>query len=158
MTIFIGGVVVLILGIIGLIAWRWQFIGVLQGILPIMFIIAGGLAVYLSLDQFKAWFSSKEKGGKNTWDTDGAGVGASPAASTGSDVEALRKENEELKKKLEGQAKTEEKVEEAVKDAAEEVKDVAKEAEDAVKEAATDVEDAAEKIAEDVKDTAKGKK
>lgn len=156
MQIFIGGAIVLLLGIVGLIAWWWSFVLILKGILPIMFIFAGGLAVYLSLDQFKAWFATKNKGGgKNAWDAKGAGTNADESAET-PDVEALRKENEELKKKL-SENKTEE-VKEKVEEAVEKAKDAVKDAAADVKDAADDVKEEVKEAADDAKDATKGKK
>lgn len=102
MSIFIGGCIALILGILGIIIWWWHFLAILQGVIPIMLIFAGALAVYLSIDQVKAWKSARDK------KSESVSVPVTPATATegGDDVEALRKENEELKKKLEEQDKT----------------------------------------------------
>lgn len=102
MSIFIGGCIALILGIVGIIIWWWHFLAILQGVIPIMLIFAGALAVYLSIDQVKAWKSARDKNNES------APVPATPAAAAEGDanVEALRKENEELKQKLEEQNKT----------------------------------------------------
>lgn len=105
MSIFIGGCMALILGIIGIIIWWSHFVAILQGVIPIMLIFAGALAVYLSYDQLKTWLDSRKENNDNVVD-----VEASTAAT--SDVDALKKENEELKRKLEEQNK---KIDNAIK-------------------------------------------
>lgn len=162
MIIFVGGLIVAILGIIGIICWWWHFVAILQGVLPIMFIFAGGLAVYLSLDQFKTWWASKNKGGgKNARDMNkNAGPdGETAATEANTDIDALRKENEELKKQLaeinkDGTVmeKTEGaivKAKDAVKDAA---KDVKEDVKNAVNNAVEDVKDAAGEVKDAFKD------
>jgi hypothetical protein len=52
MSLF-GGIVALVLGIIGLIFWWDYFIDILQGTLPILFILGGALATYLGLEELK---------------------------------------------------------------------------------------------------------
>lgn len=94
MSIFIGGCVALLLGIIGIIAWWSHFVAILQGIIPIMLICAGGLAVYLSYDQIKAWHASRNSENKKEHAKKGDDAHAD-------DIEALRKENEKLKKQVE---------------------------------------------------------
>ena len=147
MSIFIGGCIALILGIIGIIIWWWHFVAILQGVIPIMLIFAGALAVYLSIDQFKAFMGNRKKSENTPSATPASSVVAEDA-----DVDVLRKENEELKRKL-----AENKVEEAqetVKDAAQDVGDVVKDAAHEVKDAVADAAD----DAKDVKDAVKGKK
>lgn len=159
MSIFVGGCIALILGILGIIIWWWHFLAILQGVIPIMLIFAGALAVYLSIDQFKAYLNRKKK--QESTPTGGA---SNTKAAT-EDVEDLRKENEELKRKLAensgagAKQKVEAAVEEvgdAVKDAAAKAKDTVVEAavkaKDTVVEAASDIKDAVADAAEDVKD------
>lgn len=143
MSIFIGGVIAFVLGIIGLIGWWSHFLSILQGIIPIMLIFAGGLAVYLSYDQFKSWWDArKAKEQSDTIDV--------PVKKAEDDLEALRKENEELKRKLQESA-----VEEKVEAAADKAKNVAAKAADKVKDAAEKAEAKIDEVAEEVKDKAK---
>ncbi len=53
MAVFAGGLAALVLGIIGIIAWWDQFIVILQGALPCMFILGGALAAYLGYEEMK---------------------------------------------------------------------------------------------------------
>ena len=50
MSLLIGGIVAVILGVIGFSLWWHAFIIILQGGVPIMLILGGILAVYVGLD------------------------------------------------------------------------------------------------------------
>lgn len=153
MSIFVGGCIALILGIFGIIFWWWHFVVILQGVIPIMLIFAGALAVYLSIDQFKAYLNRNKK-------QESVPVGSASTSAAADDVDALRKENEELKKKLAENKVDEagEKVKDMAKDVGDTVKDAAAEVKDAVTDAAEDAKDAVEEAVEEVKDNGKGKK
>lgn len=122
---------------------------ILQGVIPIMLIFAGALAVYLSIDQFKAYLNRNKK------QESASTGGASHAKVATEDVEDLRKENEELKRKLAENTAVEakEKVEEAVEEVGDAVKGAAEKARETVVEAAADIKDAVADAAEDIKDT-----
>ena len=93
MKTLIGGAVAAALGLIGLAIWWGQFLMVLAGIIPIMLLLGGGLAIYLGFDELK-----------DTWkkdDTVAAPAGLDP------DVERYKNEVEELKKEVENLKKTE---------------------------------------------------
>ena len=53
MKILLGGIVALIIGVIGLIGWWGDFLKVLKGIIPIMLVLGGALAVYLGIEDIK---------------------------------------------------------------------------------------------------------
>ena len=53
MTAFIGGIIALCVGIIGLIFWFPYFVKALQASLPILFILGGALATYLGMEEIK---------------------------------------------------------------------------------------------------------
>jgi cell division protein FtsB len=53
MTAFIGGIIAIILGVIGLYKWGKYFIYALQASLPILFILGGALATYLGMEEIK---------------------------------------------------------------------------------------------------------
>ena len=53
MAALAGGLVALVLGIIGIIIWRGQFIDILLGGVPVMLILGGALAVYLGFEEIK---------------------------------------------------------------------------------------------------------
>lgn len=148
MSIFVGGCIALILGILGIIFWWWHFVAILQGVIPIMLVFAGALAVYLSIDQFKAYLNrNKKQESTSTGDTSHAKV-------VSEDVEDLRKENEELKRKLAENAVggAKEKVEEAVEEVGDAVKGAAAKAKDTVADVAMKAKDTVVHTASDIKD------
>ena len=53
MKILLGGIVALILGFIGLILWWSEFFRVLRGVIPIILVLGGALAVYLGIEDIK---------------------------------------------------------------------------------------------------------
>jgi threonine/homoserine/homoserine lactone efflux protein len=60
MKILLGGIVALILGIVGLIAWWADFLEVLKGVIPILLILGGALAIYLGIEEVRTPSSTKE--------------------------------------------------------------------------------------------------
>jgi hypothetical protein len=78
-----GGIVALILGIIGLIFWWNYFIDILQGILPVLFILGGALATYLGLEELK--------------DKSTSGINNDETSQLKSEVENLKEEIKGLK-------------------------------------------------------------
>jgi len=53
MQVFLGGVIAIIIGIIGMIIWGKEFIDILTGTIPIMLILGGAMATYLGFDDIK---------------------------------------------------------------------------------------------------------
>ena len=53
MKILLGGIVALIIGVIGLIGWWSDFLQVLKGMIPIILVLGGALAVYLGIEDIK---------------------------------------------------------------------------------------------------------
>ncbi len=53
MKILISGIVALVIGFIGLIAWWGDFIKILRGVVPIILVFGGALAVYLGIEDIK---------------------------------------------------------------------------------------------------------
>lgn len=53
MAALAGGLVALVLGIIGIIIWWSEFIGILTGAVPAMLILGGALAAYLGYEEIK---------------------------------------------------------------------------------------------------------
>ena len=82
MKTLVGGAVASVIGIICLAVWFGAFLQILAGILPIMLLMGGCLALYLGFDELK-----------DTWQNEGA------AATADEDVEALKKEIDALKEK-----------------------------------------------------------
>ena len=61
MTTLIGGAVAAVLGLIGLSIWFGEFLEVIAGVLPIILLLGGGLALYLGFDELKDnWKSEKD--------------------------------------------------------------------------------------------------
>ena len=61
MKILLGGIVALVLGVIGLIIWFFDFLMILKGIIPIALILGGALAIYLGIEDIKTSASSEEE-------------------------------------------------------------------------------------------------
>jgi hypothetical protein len=53
MKILLGGIVALVLGFIGLVAWWSDFFRVIKGIIPVILVLGGALAVYLGIEDIK---------------------------------------------------------------------------------------------------------
>jgi hypothetical protein len=60
MAALAGGLGALILGIIGIIAWWSEFIGLLMGSLPLMLVLGGALAAYLGYEEIKDKKAARE--------------------------------------------------------------------------------------------------
>ncbi len=85
MKTLIGGAVAAVLGLIGISIWFGEFLQVIAGVLPIMLLLGGGLALYLGFDELK-----------DTWKKDD-----SPVDTTMSDdSEQYKQEIDELKKEI----------------------------------------------------------
>lgn len=88
MKTLIGGTIVAALGLIGLVVWFKPFLQVLAGIVPVMLLFAGCLAIYLGFDELK-----------ETWkgnDTDDTLVGENSG-----EMEQYKKEIDDLKEEIE---------------------------------------------------------
>ena len=55
------GIIAVLLGLKGLIAWRGDLLAVLRGSLPAVFILGGAIAVIAALSEIKDEISSKRK-------------------------------------------------------------------------------------------------
>ena len=53
MKILLGGIVAMIIGVVGLFVWWSDFLEVLKGILPIILVLGGALAIYLGIEDIK---------------------------------------------------------------------------------------------------------
>ncbi len=87
MKTLIGGAIAAALGLLGLGFWFGEFLQILKGIIPVMLLLAGCLAIYLGFDELK-----------ETWkgnDTDDTLVEAD------TEVEKYKKEIDELKEEIE---------------------------------------------------------
>ncbi len=87
MKTLIGGAVAAVLGLIGLSVWWKPFLQLLAGVIPIMLLLGGGLALYLGFDELKDTWKRGEKE-----DTPQSGT---------DDVEKYKAEIQELKQEIE---------------------------------------------------------
>ena len=87
MKTLVGGVIAVILGLIGIVAWFPQFLTVLAGTIPAMLLLGGALAIYLGVDELK-----------DTWKKDD---GATDAGAADDDSEKYKQEIDDLKKEIE---------------------------------------------------------
>ena len=53
MKTLIGGAIAAAIGLIGIVIWWDAFLMVLAGVIPIMLLLGGGLAIYLGFDELK---------------------------------------------------------------------------------------------------------
>jgi len=93
MAALVGGVIALVLGIIGIVIWRWEFITLLKAGMPIMFILGGALAAYLGYEEIKD---------KNASDTS-----TDSQSNLKEEVESLKEEIKGLKEEKQQQDKQE---------------------------------------------------
>ncbi len=84
MKTLIGGAIAAVLGIVGLAVWWTSFLNIIAGVLPIVLLLGGGLALYLGFDELK-----------ESWKKDD-GIDEDV---TKNRINELEKEVEELKKK-----------------------------------------------------------
>ena len=62
MKTLIGGAIAVLLGVVGLAVWFSEFLALLQGCIPPVLLLGGGLALYLGFDELKdSWKSEKGK-------------------------------------------------------------------------------------------------
>jgi disulfide bond formation protein DsbB len=61
MKILLGGIAALVLGVIGLIIWFFDFLMILKGLVPIALILGGALAIYLGIEDVKTSASAEEE-------------------------------------------------------------------------------------------------
>jgi hypothetical protein len=58
MKILLGGIVALIIGVVGLVFWWFEFLRILKGVVPIIFVLGGALAIYLGIEDIKTTTAS----------------------------------------------------------------------------------------------------
>ena len=88
MKTLIGGAIAAALGLIGLGIWWSEFLMVLAGIIPVMLLLGGGLAIYLGFDELK-----------DTWKKDDSFESTMEQTD---DVEKYKQEINELKDEIKG--------------------------------------------------------
>lgn len=85
MKTLIGGAIAAALGLIGLGIWWAEFLMVLAGVIPIMLLLGGGLAIYLGFDELKDSFKKDQ---------------AYDVPEQDDDVEKYKREIDELKEEI----------------------------------------------------------
>ncbi len=93
MAALAGGVAAVILGIIGIVIWWGDFLEILKGTLPAMFILGGALAAYLGYEEIK--------------DKKAAESFEESSTDLKQEVESLKEEIKELKEEKKGDQKEE---------------------------------------------------
>ena len=53
MKTLVGGAIAVAIGIIGVLVWWKSFFAILAGLIPVMLLLGGGLAIYLGFDELK---------------------------------------------------------------------------------------------------------
>ena len=86
MKTLIGGAIAAALGLLGLGIWWGEFLMVLTGIIPVMLLLGGGLAIYLGFDELK-----------DTWKKDES---LEPDAQKDEEVERYKEEIDGLKEEI----------------------------------------------------------
>ena len=61
MKILLGGIVALVIGVVGLIGWWADFVLVLKGVIPVLLVLGGALAIYLGIEEVKTESAPKEE-------------------------------------------------------------------------------------------------
>ena len=85
MKTLIGGAVAAVLGLIGISVWFNEFLQIIAGVLPVMLLLGGGLALYLGFDELK-----------DTWKKDD-GSAQEEANQYKQEIDDLKREIETLK-------------------------------------------------------------
>ena len=102
MKTLLGGAVAAAFGLIGLVIWWEEFFEVLAGIIPVMLLLGGGLAICLGFDELKdSW---KEKESFDTEESTGGNV-----KKYKQEIDGLKEEIETLKKDKDGEEEKEDK-------------------------------------------------
>lgn len=57
----VGGTAAIVIGILGLISWRWSFVELLKGSVPCFLILGGLIALLAGISEFKDELSSKKE-------------------------------------------------------------------------------------------------
>ncbi len=101
MSVFLGGIVAAVVGVILLLIWWTPFLQLLQGAVPVMLLFGGVIAAYLGFDEVKEklpYFGKKEEEFSPTMDTDDTSKFREEAEKYKSEAEELRSELDKIKK------------------------------------------------------------
>jgi threonine/homoserine/homoserine lactone efflux protein len=91
MFTFLGGALGLFLGIVGLVVWRDSFLVVLQGSVPVLFILGGALLAYMGYQEIKDKLRAKKEAEKEPF---------AAASEHDETLERYREEVQQLKDRL----------------------------------------------------------
>jgi len=89
MKTLIGGAIAAALGLIGLVIWWAPFLMVLSGIIPVMLLLGGALAIYLGFDELK-----------DSWKREEPYEAPAAAPAKEEEVERYKQEIDELKEEI----------------------------------------------------------
>ena len=92
MVVFICGLIAFILGLIGLVVWWESFVTMFKAVLPVIFILGGGIAAYMGSQEVKDKMRAHKEAGREPFSVDNG-----EQAET---LERYRNEVEELKNRL----------------------------------------------------------
>ena len=85
MKTLIGGVIAAVLGIIGISLFYHEFLNVLAGVIPVMLLLGGALAIYLGADELK-----------DTWKNEST----TDSVAENDDIDKYKQEIDQLKKEI----------------------------------------------------------
>ena len=100
MTALFGGIVALVLGIIGIVVFWKFFLMILGGGIPLILILGGALATYLGLEEVKDKMEQKKEEDEGFTATYGQENAEKESRKYKEEVDALKKEIDELKSKV----------------------------------------------------------
>ena len=100
MTALFGGIVALVLGIIGIVVFWKFFLMILGGGIPLILILGGALATYLGLEEVKDKMEQKKEEDEGFTATYGQENAEKESQKYKEEVDALKKEIDELKGKV----------------------------------------------------------
>ncbi len=58
-----GGIAAVIIGLVLLIVWFGEFLDILQGGIPLMLLLGGGLATYLGIEEVRNYIKNQKRKG-----------------------------------------------------------------------------------------------
>ena len=91
MVAFVGGLVAFVLGVIGIVVWWGPFVVLLKGSVPVLFILGGGLAAYMGVQDVKDKLRARKEAAREPFAAD---------ADQSEALERYRNEVQELKDRL----------------------------------------------------------
>ncbi len=88
MALLIGGFIASILGLVGLIEWRHDFIVILKGAIPVMLLAGGVLSIYVGFDDMQEKMREEREKQAGEWEK------------TKSEIEMVKAQTEQCREEL----------------------------------------------------------